>query len=47
MLLLSSGFLCCALSLAVVGSNRSGRLLLLASIIYVPSAFLLEILADK
>lgn len=45
MLVLSLGFLYFAIRLAVVRSNGSARRLLLVSLIYVPSVFLLQVLA--
>jgi len=45
MLLLGLGFVFCAVRLAVVRSNISARWLLLASIVYLPLVFVLEVLA--
>jgi protoheme IX farnesyltransferase len=45
--LLGFGFLCCGVRLALVRSNAVARQLLLASILYLPSAFLLMLLNAK
>jgi heme O synthase-like polyprenyltransferase len=46
-LLLDLGFAYYALSLAFDRSNRSARRLLLASIVYLPTVFVLEFLAHR
>jgi protoheme IX farnesyltransferase len=46
-LLVDLGFAYYALSLAFDRSNRSARRLLLASIIYLPSVFVLEVIAHR